>query len=428
LTTEANLVDQSLWATSDARTLYVVSVFANFDDPANQLIAVFGDVGHVLSVETSDDIGFWQFDGDGSGAPGDYNTSNEIAAALSAIYPSVTSDSFVTIGLTDSTDNNMQEIGIDFTSFNDASISSAIDTDNGTWFITPDDTQGVAGNYSGNRVLIGQFTVGEGESVTGSVNLQWRDAAGGSSFYAYNGTFDGVAGVDAGKHDMNGDGIADVLWRNSAGTGSKIYAWLVDASDPADLTYTGDYLYNGTTELNSWEIAGTGDMDGDSLADILWRDPNNRIYVWKTRYDAVAADPLTYVGDWLYTGTGLATWTIEAVADMTGDGIADVLWRNSAGAGSKIYAWIVDATDPADLTYTGDYLFDGTTQLNSWEISGLSDMDGDSLADVLWRDPSNRIFVWKTRYDAVAADPLTYVGDWLYTGTGLATWTIENQD
>ena len=135
------------------------------------------------------------------------------------------------------------------------------------------------------------------------------------------------------------------------------------------------------------------------------------------------------MGDWLYQGTGLATWTIESVADITGDGIADVVWRNSAGAGSKIYAWIVDASDPSNLTYSGDYLYNGTTQLNNWEIAGTGDMDGDGLADILWRDPSNRMYVWKIRYDAgTPADPLTYVGDWLYQGTGLATWTVENDD
>ena len=133
------------------------------------------------------------------------------------------------------------------------------------------------------------------------------------------------------------------------------------------------------------------------------------------------------MGDWLYTGVGLAGWSVESVADMNGDGIADVLWRN--GAGSIIYAWLVDASDPNDLIYSGDYLYNGIAELNSWEIAGTGDFDGDGLADILWRDPNNRMYVWKTRYDAgTPADPLTYVGDWLYTGTGLAGWSVENDD
>ena len=62
LSTEASLVDQTGWVDSDARTLYVISVFADFDNATDQLIAVFGDTNHVLSVETTDEDGFWQFD------------------------------------------------------------------------------------------------------------------------------------------------------------------------------------------------------------------------------------------------------------------------------------------------------------------------------------------------------------------------------
>ena len=206
LSTEANLVDQTSWSAPDARTLYVISVFADFDNATDKLIAVFGDTNHVLSVETTDEDGFWQFDADGTVSPDEYNTSSEIAAALSGSYTSVTSDSFVTIGLTDSTGNLLQDIGIDYTSFNDASITSALDTDNGSWFITPDDPQGTAGNYTGNRVLIGQFTVGGDESVSGSVNLQWRDTAG-STFYSTAQPF--TATGDESDLDCNDNGVPD---------------------------------------------------------------------------------------------------------------------------------------------------------------------------------------------------------------------------
>ncbi|MDP6158913.1 MAG: hypothetical protein QF534_08740, partial [Phycisphaerales bacterium] len=76
--TEATLVDQSSWIGSDARTLYVVSVYAVFDTATDKLISVFGDGDHVLSVETSDTSGFYQFNADGTGTNDDYNTSDDI--------------------------------------------------------------------------------------------------------------------------------------------------------------------------------------------------------------------------------------------------------------------------------------------------------------------------------------------------------------
>jgi hypothetical protein len=431
LSTEANLVDQTGWSAPDARTLHVISVYADFDNGADKLIAVFGDPNDVLSVVTSDDDGFWQFDESGSGDPDNYNTSSEIAAALSGVYVSVTSDSFVTIGLTDSTGNVLQDIGTDYTSFNDATIFSAISVDNGSWFITPDDTQGIAGNYEGDRILIGQFTVGAGETVSGSVNLQWRNSDD-EVVYSYEELFEGTATGSVGlpKNDFNGDGLMDVLWRYN-GTGSTIYGWVTDASNPADLTYSGDYIFNGTTQLNGWEIVGFADFTGDGLSDILWRYPGHGMYIWKTSYNEGTGD-ITYVGEYLYSGTGVAAYSVVAVGDISGDGIADIVWRSNgtgSATGSVVVGWITDASNPADLTYAGDYIFSGTTQLNGWEIKSLGDMDGDGIADLLWRYTGYGMYVWKMAYNA--ADPsneLTYIGEYLYVGSGVGSYQCENQN
>jgi hypothetical protein len=429
LSTTSEAIDQSSWTGSDPRDLYLVSVYAEFDDADDRVIAIYGSNSNAtdLSVTTDDASGFWQYDQAGGASPGDFNTSVDITA-VHALNPSSAFDSFLTIGLQNETDNQLQEIGIaslsEWDSFNDGSGSLTVT--NGAIFVTPDDTQGDAG--AEGKVLIGQFAVGDGTHLDATFNIQYRDNANETQYGTGLSVSVNVGGGPS-KHDMTGDGIADVLWRNSNGNGSKIYAWMVDASDPSDLTYSGDFLLNSASALNSWQIAGNADHDGDGQADILWRDPNNRMFVWKVRYDASnASDPLTYDGDWLYTGTGLAGWSVDSVVDMTGDGIADVLWRNSNGNGSKIFGWIVDASDPSDLTYTGDYIYEGTTQLNSWQISGTGDFDGDGIADILWRDPNNRMYVWKVRYDGSSADELTYDGDWLYTGTGLAGWSVENDD
>ena len=93
----------------------------------------------------------------------------DINPAFLPIFPSLAYDSFVTIGLTDSTGNALNNIGIDFTGF---AAGGTLSTDNGTWFVTPDDAQG---NESGGRVLLGRFTI-DGGDLEGSINLQGRDA------------------------------------------------------------------------------------------------------------------------------------------------------------------------------------------------------------------------------------------------------------
>ena len=77
-----------------------------------------------------------------------------------------------------------------------------------------------------------------------------------------------------GNGDYNGDGKADILWRNTS-TGQN---WM--------------YLMNGSSIANSvpvdtvsnqlWKIAGDGDYNGDGRSDVLWRNDasgENRLYL-----------------------------------------------------------------------------------------------------------------------------------------------------
>ena len=124
-----------------------------------QVDAVYGDNTNALSI--SSDGGFYQNGFGGYSAP---------SAALFSFFPSLEFDSFVTIGLTDDAGDAMLDIGIDWAGFE---AGGDISTTNGTWFATPSDAQVME---IGGRVLVGQFTVADGDHVYGSLNLQGKDA------------------------------------------------------------------------------------------------------------------------------------------------------------------------------------------------------------------------------------------------------------
>jgi hypothetical protein len=70
--------------------------------------------------------------------------------------------------------------------------------------------------------------------------------------------------------DFNGDGEADILWRNASG---EVYIWLLNG-----LSVIGQ----GSLGVvgNDWQIAGIGDFNGDGKADILWRNASGEVYIW----------------------------------------------------------------------------------------------------------------------------------------------------
>ena len=65
------------------------------------------------------------------------------------------------------------------------------------------------------------------------------------------------------SRDFNGDGIADILRRNTAGDTT---IWFINNSgNVASATSLG-------TIPTVWSVASTGDFNGDGTGDILWRD------------------------------------------------------------------------------------------------------------------------------------------------------------
>jgi hypothetical protein len=72
-------------------------------------------------------------------------------------------------------------------------------------------------------------------------------------------------------------------------------------------------------------------------------------------------------------------WQIDGVADFTGDGKDDLLWRNRATGDNYLYPMVASA-----ILATEGYLRSVPDQ--AWRIVQVGDFDGDGKADVLWRN------------------------------------------
>jgi hypothetical protein len=127
-----------------------------------------------------------------------------------------------------------------------------------------------------------------------------------------------------------------------------------------------------------WQVAGTGDFNGDGRDDILWRHQDGTIFNFLG----------TETGGVVNNGDNLCTlvdngWSLVGIADFNGDGLSDILWRNDSDV---IFTFLG--------TQTGGILNNGD---NSWtalgiprEIVGLGDYDGDGRDDILWRDGADQ--------------------------------------
>jgi len=174
----------------------------------------------------------------------------------------------------------------------------------------------------------------------GKADILWRNATTGEDYVflidgtsvkagsGYTSTVDGPWTV-AGVADFDGDGKADILWRNA--TTGEDYVFLMNGA-----TVLGTSSYTNTVG-GPWTVAGVGDFDGDGKADILWRNATTgENYVFLMSGTAV-------LGSSGYTNSVPdQDWQVAGTGDYDGDGRADILWRN--GSSGDNYLFLMNAT------------------------------------------------------------------------------------
>ncbi len=69
-----------------------------------------------------------------------------------------------------------------------------------------------------------------------------------------------------GTGDFNGDGRQDILWRNA--TSGSVAGWLMNGFSPIESAVVG----NASPVTSEWAIGAVGDLNGDGRADIIWRN------------------------------------------------------------------------------------------------------------------------------------------------------------
>jgi hypothetical protein len=179
----------------------------------------------------------------------------------------------------------------------------------------------------------------------------------------------------AGTGDFNGDGKTDILWRYY-GTGG--YQGLNDIWFMDGTTFIGESVFSQIPDLN-WRIAGTGDFNGDGKTDILWRYHGTGAYqglnvIWYMNGSQFA-------GETVFSQVLDIDWRIEGTGDFNGDGETDILWRYY-GIGD--YQGLNDIWFMNDATFVSETVFSQILD-TGWQVGGTGDFNNDGQTDILWR-------------------------------------------
>ena len=188
-----------------------------------------------------------------------------------------------------------------------------------------------------------------------------EDAAGELYFSSSNGTIYRVVGDDADAGvlpDLNGNGNADLVWRNAVSGATAV--WLMNGTAPTAASVV--------LSDRNWRVTHTADFNGDGMLDFLWRN------------GATGATAM-----WLMNGTSAlsgaviladANWVATHTGDFNGDGRADLLWRHANTGATAI--WLMNGST---------VVFSGTTFSDAaWLVTHTADFNGDGRSDLVWRN------------------------------------------
>ncbi|MGW1765501.1 FG-GAP repeat domain-containing protein [Streptomyces sp. NPDC002073] len=199
----------------------------------------------------------------------------------------------------------------------------------------------------------------------------------------------------ASGHDFNDNGTTDVLTRDTDGG-----LWRTD---------TFGYRSRGTAHVTSgdmarvgggWnaydELVAAGNLGGHTVGDLLARDRTGTLWLYAGKGAAGTFAPRTKVGSGWNTYTALT-----GGSDFTGDGRADLLARDRSGV-----LWLYKGTGSLTKPYTTRARVGGGW--NGYDrITAAGNIAGGPAGDLVARDGSGTL--------------------WLYTGKGNGTFTARTR-
>ena len=254
--------------------------------------------------------------------------------------------------------------------------SSGVVTEVASFFAyAPAFTGGVsvaAGDLTGDGVA----EIITGAAAGGGPQVRAFSVAGGmvteiANFFAYAPTFTG--GVTVAAADLTGDGVAEIITGAGPGGGPHVRAFAVAG---AVVTEVASFFAYAPAFPGGVTVAAA-DLTGDGVAEIITgAGPGGGPHV---RAFGVAGGVVTEIGNFFAYDPAFAGGVTVAAADLTGDGVAEIITGAGPGGGPHVRAFRMTGGVVTEIGnfFAYDPAFAGGVRV------AAADLTGDGVAEII---------------------------------------------
>ena len=160
--------------------------------------------------------------------------------------------------------------------------------------------------------------------------------------------------------DLNGDGKADLVFDARKPSGNYLLFWISSGTS---------YTTHGMPYGGSWVPFGAADVNGDGKSELLWRSGADVVY-WIM--NGATMQSSVYAGN-----LGEADFALVGSGDLNSDGRADLVFDLRKPWGNYLRKWVSN----------GQGGFNASTEAyaGAWVPFTMADITGDGKAELLWR-------------------------------------------
>ncbi len=215
-----------------------------------------------------------------------------------------------------------------------------------------------------------------------------------------------------GTADFNGDGQEDIFWRKYDTFENAV--WLMNG----DRRETSQFLTtNKKLESPDWRLESAGNFDQDANIEFIWRHAQSgAMALWELNgadFSEAEFLDLTVLNLGVNGGFGNLDWQIAATGDFNGDSVDELIWRNASTGQNAIW------TMNGPVLETASFL--PSLDAAAWDIVGAADYTRDGKVDLAWRNSvSGANAIWEmdglSKVSSTFIPQLSST-DWIAVGT-----------